>query len=332
MRKKINLVVWLVIIFIIFYFINSLFSAPSREAQVVNFSVAKGGSVAKIAHQLDNDHLIKSELVFKLYVWLSGQSTKILAGNYRLSTDMSLKTIVTAMTTGESIDDEITITLIEGWRAVEIGKYLAKLGLVTEEEFLAAIKTKNWRDKYDFLKNAKAETLEGFLFPDTYRVFSDATAEDIVAKLLNNFDNKVFQPLNNDLSGNDHSLFEIITMASIVEQEGKFDSDRKMIADIFWKRLDAGMGLQSDATVNYATGKSVSRASSVDLQIDSPYNTYKYRGLPPGPICSPGLSSIKAALYPEKNNYYFFLTDKNGKAIFAENYDQHQANIRKYLD
>src|SRR5690606_11850357 len=127
-------------------------------------------------------------------------------------------------------------------------------------------------------------------------------------------------------------LYQAIIMGSVVEKEARSATDKKMVADVFWKRVKIGMALQSDATVNYLTGKGETRSKGSDLEIDSPYNTYKYRGLPPGPICNPGFDSISAAINPKANDYLYFITDNTGRAVFAETFDQHKANIAKYLD
>ena len=227
------------------------------------------------------------------------------------------------------MNKERSITIIEGWTVSDIANYLDNQGVASSSDFLEAVKLDNWKDKYDFLKNAKGETVEGFLFPDTYRIFKDATVDSIIAKMLDNFDHKFTDSMRGDAVSQNKSIFQIVTMASIIEKETKFSSDRSMVSGIFWKRIADGMGLQSDATVSYALGKA--SLSGDDLKTDSPYNTYLYRGLPLGPISNPGLSSIKAALDPTVNDYYYFVTDKSGKAYFAKTFEEHKKNIQKYL-
>ncbi|MFA6525976.1 MAG: endolytic transglycosylase MltG [Candidatus Buchananbacteria bacterium] len=236
----------------------------------------------------------------------------------------------------QELSRERKMTIIEGWRLKDISAYLEREGIVEENKFLEAAKISNWRDEYIFLKDPKIKSLEGFLYPDTYNIFTDVTAEDIIKKLLDEFDDKVTDKMRADLKAQNRSLFDVVILASILEREisnkPAFDSDRAIVADIFWKRLSIGMGLQSDATVNYITGKTSTRPTLKDLEIDSPYNTYKYRGLPPGPINNPSLASLMAVIYPAKNDYYYFLTDETGKAYFAKTYEEHLSNIRKYLD
>lgn len=231
---------------------------------------------------------------------------------------------------------ERTITIIEGWRMSEIATYLERQQAVTSSDFLAAAKISNWRERYDFLSDNKIKSLEGFLYPDTYNIFVGASAQDIIKKLLDEFDRKVTPQMRADLRAQNRSLLDAVILASIIEREisnlPAHDSERKIVADIFWKRIKIGMGLQSDATVNYVTGKTSTRPTLKDLAIDSPYNTYKYRGLPPGPINNPSLASLMAVIYPTQNDYLYFLTDENGKAYFAKTYDGHLQNIAKYLD
>jgi len=168
------------------------------------------------------------------------------------------------------------------------------------------------------------------LFPDTYRVFRDASISDIVKKILDNFNQKLTSELRFEIKSQGKNIHQILTLASILEKEVSTDQDRKLVAGIFYKRLELGMPLQADSTVNYVTGKDSSRASAKDLEIDSPYNTYKYRGLPPGPISNPGISSILAAIYPSSNNYLYFLTTPDGQVIYNETHDQHVIDKAKY--
>jgi len=176
-------------------------------------------------------------------------------------------------------------------------------------------------------------SLEGYLFPNTHFISAETTEEDLVRKLLQDFDVKLSSDLRNEIASQGKTIFETVTLASIIEREVPQDKDKKMIADVFRKRLAIGMALQSDATVNFVTGKNKAQPSLADLAIDSPYNTYKYRGLPPGPISSPGLASIKAVIYPTPNQYYYFLTTLDeGEVIYGVSYEDHLANKAKYLD
>ncbi|MCH7623546.1 MAG: endolytic transglycosylase MltG [Nitrospinae bacterium] len=214
----------------------------------------------------------------------------------------------------------------------EIADYLYQLGIAQPKEFFDVIQKKaDWWDNYDFLiSRPRSADLEGYLFPDTYRVFRDASIKEIVQKMLDNFDNKISDELMVEIKRQGKTVHDILTLAAIIEKEVVGDKDRKIVADIFYKRLDAGMALQADSTVNYDSGASNARSSAKDLEIDSPYNTYKYRGLPPGPIANPGLSSILAAIYPETNPYWYFLTTPDGEAVYNVTFEEHVEDKNKY--
>lgn len=310
--------------------------APNNFSETATVKIDSGMTAEEIGRALKSRRLIKSESAFKFYVVGSGAASRLVAGTHDIRPKSSIKSIIAQLTTKETASRERSITIIEGWRLKNIAAYLAEEGAVAESDFLAAAEIGNWRFRYSFLNDAEIKSLEGFLYPDTYKIFTDATAADIIKKLLDEFDGKVTPQMRADLQAQKHSLLDAVILASIIEREisnqPAADSDRKIVADIFWKRLQIGMGLQSDATVNYITGKTSTRPTLADLEIDSPYNTYKYRGLPPGPINNPSLASLEAAIYPTANDYYYFLTDKSGAAHFAETYAGHQQNIAKYLE
>ncbi|MFA7663080.1 MAG: endolytic transglycosylase MltG, partial [Patescibacteria group bacterium] len=171
----------------------------------------------------------------------------------------------------------------------------------------------------------------GYIFPDTYHITTTATAEEIMDKALSNFGNKLTPELRAEIKAQGKTIYEIITLASIVENEVAKAEDMKIVAGIFWNRLDIGMGLQSDATINYITSGKTTRPTADDLKIDSPYNTYKYRGLPPGPIANPGIASIEAVINPTKTDYLYFLTTPDKQTIFSKTFEEHVAAKNKYL-
>ncbi len=244
---------------------------------------------------------------------------------------------------------EQQLTIIEGWTNAQIAGAVADKGLMAANDFLAA--EKNFDSTSYPLLNSKPKDadLEGFLFPDTYRVAKYAAestitiADAVIKKMLDNFSAKFTPQMAAEARSRGYNVFQIVTLASIVEKEtgrnavtdaekASLLSERKIVAGIFYNRLAAGMPLQSDATVNYVTGKNAPQASLNDIATDSPYNTYKYAGLPPGPICNPSLSSLEAALEPTQTDYLYFLTRPDtGQAVYAKTYQEHLANKRKYL-
>ncbi len=238
---------------------------------------------------------------------------------------------------------EVKVTVIEGWSVVQIAEYFEKEGLFSKAEFLAAA------GKYDTSKfplvgttNIK-QPLEGYLFPDTYRFAKSSTPEEVITKMLSNFSTRVSGLTGNDAQAidaqrkyNGLTFPEIITLASIIEKEsggkGSVDGalslqdERNLVAGVFYNRLNIGQALESDATVNYITGKDTPAVSGADLAVNSPYNTYKFAGLPPGPICNPSLGSIKAALNPAKTEFFYFLHKQpSGKVDFSKTFNEHRS-------
>ncbi len=200
--------------------------------------------------------------------------------------------------------------------------------MVKKEEFLAALKRENWN--YDFLEGL--ESLEGFLFPDTYYISYNVSSNEIIKKMLDNFDKKLTSDLRAEIKKQGKSVKEIVTLASIVEKEVYKEEDKKIVAGIFLKRVVLGMPLDADSTINYITGKNSPMPTSGDLAAESLYNTYLNKGLPPGPISNPSLSSIKAAIYPEDSPYLYYLNRQDTKeTIFSKTFEEHLENKNKYL-
>lgn len=330
--KKIGFIIVITIIALVWYFSASLSGFGDKKGQI-SFIVESGQALNDVASSLLEQGLIKNKTTFKLYAKIVGKQSRILAGQHSLDKSFGVKQILEILTTGGSIDNEFVITMIEGWRASEMAEYLSNKGIVTKDDFMSEIKTSDWRDDYDFLENVDTKTIEGFLFPDTYRIFTDATARDIVKKMLDTFDAKLTTQMRVDIASQDKTVFEVVILASIVEREVPQNEDKKMIADIFLKRIEAGIPLQSDATVNYVTGGGRAQPTYNDLDVESPYNTYRHRGLPPGPISNPGIGSIVAVIYPTSNPYYYFLTTlDDGTVMYSRTYEEHLNNKAKYLD
>jgi UPF0755 protein len=231
-----------------------------------------------------------------------------------------------------------TVVIAEGLTVKDIADALEKKGVVKAQDFLAAEKNFSLND-YPIVKTSKPKTadLEGYIFPDTYFIPQNPLpgqdlSQVIIQKALDNFSRKITGQMQKDAEKNGLTLYQTLILASIIEKESAAEQDRPAIAGVFLNRLKTVMPLQSDATVNYFTGKNDPGVSREDTEMDNPYNTYKNKGLPPGPICSPSLSSILATINPAKNDYFYFLTDpKTGSAVFAKTYDEHLMNKQKYL-
>lgn len=347
MDKTLKRLLFISLTFIIIAIVGGwfIFAPPSSDATEKVFAITKGEGVNEISLHLEEQNFIRNKFVFEVYVWFKNLQSKFQAGEYILRQNMSVAEIVETLIAGK-LDKERNIKILEGWNNKEIANYLEHEGVVKKDVFLETVKHfESGSMDYDFLNDRpEGATLEGYLFPDTYRIYKEipkeflggrdnesALAEHIIGKMLDNFDKKLTSDLRDEIARQKKTIFEIVIMASIIEKEVRGSEDRAMVADIFWRRLWAGMPLQADSTVNYATGKSVSRASLGDIDFDSPYNTYKYPGLPAGPIGNPGLEAIRAAIYPKPNNYWYFLTTDDGKVIYSRNFEEHKANKAKYL-
>lgn len=310
--------------------------APGRKTEPSTFTIASGESVTAIAVRLEKQKLIRSITIFKAHVYFDGARSNFLTGDFTIPPAASTRDIVNLLTTSPAAE-EVSVRVPESASAKEIGALLEKAGVLPATDFLAAVQTTDSRtvapDRiYDFLRDKPVTaTLEGYLFPDTYRFFTDATASHVVTKFLDNFEAKVSSTILADIRTQGRTIFDVITLASIVDQEVRTDVDRRIAAGIFLERMRLGIALQSDATVNYVTGKQALQPTLDDLQAGSPYNTYRNKGLPPGPIGNPSLSAIRATANPQTSAYLFFLTTPDGDTVFSKTYDEHLANKRKYL-
>ena len=308
-------------------------NAPvSHNQQTVSFEIKDGAGVNQISQALFNAGLISSKLFFEIYVWQQQLERNFISGVVELSPDMNIKQITAKLT--QPGNSEITITIIEGWNNREIAGYLEKQGLFSQQEFLDEVgkNLAKYVQQYNFLTDKPSTIdLEGYLFPDTYRIYKNSNPEEVAKKMLDNLNRKLTPELRQKIDLQKKTIFEIITLASIIEKEVRQLEDMKMVADIFYKRLATNIALQSDATINYITSKGLVQPSLDDLKIESPYNTYLHSGLPPGPIANPGLNAISAAIEPTANDYYYFLTTKDGEVIYSKTFSEHQINKQKHL-
>lgn len=300
------------------------------------FSVEKGEQLRHVATRLESERLISSAGAWTLYALSTGQRSSILAGSYTLNAKMTGRDILHVLTINPLKDSEANVTIHEGQSLTEVASLLERADVVNGQEFLNLAQhpaTAGFNvSAFRIAKQKPAGVdFEGYIFPDTYRFFKHSTPTDVLDKFLLNLDRRFTADLEQAASAAGHTSHDILTMASILEKEGKNTNDWGMISDLFWRRMSNGMPLQSDATVNYATGKSNQANTSIeDTKAVSPYNTYQNKGLPLGPIDNPGLETIRAAIYPIANTYVYFLTYKD-KAVFATTYEQHLANKAKYL-
>ena len=302
-----------------------------EDGQYRDFLVEKGQGVNEIAKKLEDEKIIKSSFWFEVDIWRKKHGSRLQAGKYSLSASLNIAQIGEVITGGKIIPDEINITLPEGFTLRQMRQRIFESG-ITESMYLGDEQVGRYQLQYKFLADIPAQNdLEGFLFPDTYRFKPDIELGEISKRFLENFDRKVTPVMREEISRQGKTLYQILTMASIIQKEALNESEMGTISGIFWNRLDAKMKLQSDATVNYATGKNIRQVTYSDLEDPSPYNTYKYEGLSPGPICNPGIAAIKAAIYPTSTNYYYFLHPLGGSAVYSRTGAEHEANRAKYL-
>lgn len=335
--KKIIITV-LVVIIAGFVYWQNLTAAPNGNGSGLEqvFVVSKGDSASQIGEKLGQAGFIKSPLAFKYYVWKNKLSLK--AGEYILSPKLNIEEIISILAGGQSVNNEKTVKIIEGWNMREIDEYLKKNSLLSDGEFLSLAKSpvSSWKfdfDKPEFLSKVSQQSdLEGYLFPDTYRIFKDADSGDLIQKMLDNFDQKLTKEMRADIKKQGKSIEEIITMASLIEKEVRTENDMKIVSGIFWDRIKNRQALQSCATLAYILGVNKTQYTYEDTKINSPYNTYQNPGLPPGPISNPGLNAIKAAIYPTYTDFNYFLSRPDtGETVFSKTLDEHNFNKAKYL-
>ncbi|MCK5332632.1 endolytic transglycosylase MltG [Candidatus Parcubacteria bacterium] len=342
MKNKIIISFIILNLSLIFIGLISYISIQSKiikpfDVQDINkkeFVIERGEGVKQIAANLESASLISGSDFFEIYIWQENLSSKLQAGKYELSPSMTMKQMTDLFIGGKIIYDQIKITIPEGFLVTEIDQRLTEYGLIEEGGFIEFDKVQNFDlSKYNFLDGMdKSSSLEGFYFPDTYIYYTDASIQEITEKMLDNFERKFSIDLHLEIEKQNKSIFEIIVLASIIEKEAGSTKDMKEIASVFQNRLDIDKALESDATINYFVRNKRSQATYDDLKIDSPYNTYLYKGLTPGPISNPGISAIRAVIYPAQTNYFYFLSKKTGEAVFSKTYEEHLVNKRKYLD
>ncbi|MEK7580424.1 MAG: endolytic transglycosylase MltG [Patescibacteria group bacterium] len=327
------LYIFLVFLLVILYYRWQAYVLLNQNLELKQINIARNEPASEIIRQLKSQGVIESEIGFKVYAYLRNRINLFQPGRYYLNPAMSWKEVINFLT-AKMVNEQLII-IREGWTQGEIGAYLEKSGLFSRQEFLDAcyyLGSSGILD-YDFLADKPNNySLEGYLFPDTYRIYRDAKPETVIKKMLDNFDVKLDSGIKEEIARQYKSIFEVLILASIIEKEAANEIDRRLVADIFLRRLKIGMPLQSCATINYILPKKKTRLSIEDTRIELPYNTYKYRGLPPGPIGNPGLSSIKSVLQPSKNDYWYFLSTDDGQIIYSKTKEEHDAAKQKYLN
>ncbi|MFH0750106.1 MAG: endolytic transglycosylase MltG [Candidatus Gottesmanbacteria bacterium] len=295
---------------------NAMSPVDEKDITPISFVVPSGQGSKEISRRLASAGLVRSQIGFYLLVRFFNTDGQIQAGDFRLNKTMDARMIAKELTRGMM---DVWLTIPEGWRSEEIATNVAKELNIPEKEFLIIAK-------------------EGYMFPDTYMIPQDATAGAVVQLLTDTFYEKVTSVMLADAKKAGLSTQSVIILASLVEREGKTSQDRPVIAGILLNRLNQDWPLQVDATLQYILGYQVKdktwwkkELTDADKVIDSPYNTYKYSGLPPAPISNPGIEAIKSVIYPEKTDYMFYIHDKAGGVHYAKTIEEHEKNIADYL-
>lgn len=290
------------------------------------FLVVEGQGAGEVAENLRKGNLIKSQFIFILYLNYKGIGDSIQAGEYEIPGNLNMIDVASIITNGKIVTNRITIP--EGWTADQIADYLNKNTIIKKADFLTAVEKEY---NYEFLSDKPKEAnLEGYLYPDTYILSGKPTADEVVKKMLDNFDKKYTEEIKSKAKASNMSTYEIVTLASIVEREVAKADDRKMVASVFLNRLNADMLLESCATIQYILKINKKQFTYEETRTSSPYNTYINLGLPKGPIGNPSIFSIEAVLYPEKSSYYYFLSS-NGITYFSKTLEEHNAKKAQYL-
>ena len=308
------------------YYDNSLKAMDTDSPTEVPISIPASSSSMKIGEILYEEGLIKQPLIFRYRIKEKGVAKQLKAGDYNLSTGMDLDDIIDSLTKGGKSYNTLRFTIPEGYEIRQIAEKLSKDGIVDKDRFLTLVNDKsNFEDIFAFLKELpKGQNLEGFLYPSTYEIFEESSEEEVISKMLAEFEHIYEQEVKPYIENTGLDFNEVITLASIVEREGKVDEERPIMAAVFYNRIEQGMMLQSCATVQYILGERKEVLSNEDTRTPSPFNTYINNGLPPSPIASPGKTSLIAAVKPADVDYLFFvLTGKDGTHTFSKTYKEH---------
>lgn len=323
------------------YVSSALKPYDKKDETVIQVEIPIGSGLNTIASKLEEAGVIKNARIFKYYAKFNNES-QFQAGSYDLTRAMTPDELIESLKTGKVYrEPEFTLTIPEGLTIEQMGAIVEKKTNITKEEFVDYVNDPKTVDSFislyptlvtEEVKDPKIKVpLEGYLFPATYPFFEkEPTIEEIVTKMIDATSMHV-SPHMEKLQELNKTPHWLLTFASLLEREATSQADRATIASVFYNRLEQGMPLQTDPTVLYAQGEHKSRVLYKDLEVDDPYNTYKNKGLPPGPIAGAGTSSIEAVLDPSKTNYLYFLADENGKNYFTDSYEEHLKNRDRYI-
>jgi len=318
----------------IFFIIWKVVLGSAEVQRSGDFVIEPGQGAISIWQQLKSEGYITRTLPARYHSALSGVASSLKAGTYQLQAGETIRGIVQRFAAGDTLPDEVTLTFPEGFTLAQMAQRVEAIGLATAGDYTAQATVGNYQEQFDFLAGLpEQQSLEGYLFPDTYHVSKDDTASDIIQKQLATFRQKAVNSLLTPqaVSARNRTLSQIVNMASIIEREVIKDDDMALVSGVLWKRIDDATGLYADATIRYALDKPTGPLTAADLAVDSPYNTRLYNTLPPTPISNPSTRAIQAALNPEPSDFYYYLSAPDGTTIFSKTNDEHNINKGKYL-
>lgn len=334
---------WLVLFFFVlvlavggtaFYVYQQLQPVPSEEV-TKHVVIPTGSSVLQIGRLLEEQGLIRNAEMFSYYVRYTGVAPKLKAGEYAFTPGQTHDEMLQAMIEGNTVVRAQRFTIPEGWNVEQIADHLSSEGLVDKKVFLDEVNNGNF-EAFSFVaqipKNeARTHRLEGYLFPETYEIKEGATEHEIIERMLAQFQKEWKPEWTEKIKAQNLSMDEVVNLASIVEREVTVDKERPTVAGVYFNRLRDKWPLQADATIQFILGKQRDRLTYEDLKVKNPYNTYANPGLPPGPIASPGRASLEAVVNPEKHDYFFYVTKKDGTSehYFSRTLKEHNANDAK---
>ena len=331
MRKALRYILILAIVGVLIVGggLGALYLIPNTFAQDDGTQVLvieKGQTGSEIADMLYERGLIRSTQGFKLWLYLSGTNDKLQTGHYQIPNKVTVRELISLLQEGHV--ESIRVTIPEGYTVGDIAIVLEKNQIMKAKDFLAEAKT---FVPYPYMKGTRPATypVEGFLFPSTYEIPVGATPREVIQMMADEMNRYLTPAVKKQIQAQHMSIHDFVTLASIVERESLFDADRPTIAGVFKKRLAHGIPLQSDATISYVLGYAKEDVTIGDTQLQSPYNTYVSKGLPPGPIANPGKKALDAVLHSEDTDYLYFVADKDGHNHFSKTYEEHLAEVHK---
>ncbi|MDP7247288.1 MAG: endolytic transglycosylase MltG [Candidatus Peribacteraceae bacterium] len=332
--KKLLIIILFVCVGAFAWYKLSLSPVNSNSDDRKAVKIESGMSVRSISEHLDKLELIRSKRAFMIFTKLHGVEKNLEAGKFVIRPSMNVAEIVEVLQDGRA--EEMIVTIPEGFTVKDIDELLTEKGIIEGGEIIACASDCDF-ETFEFLPSGQGQAkrggrLEGYLFPETYYIdVEDFVSKFFIERMLTTFRRRVLEAFPKQFEDPKHSLHQVISMASLIEEEALSDDERSVISGILWKRFDAGMGLGVDATVRYIIDKPTGAITVADLNTNSPYNTRKFKGLPPGPIASPGEKSMRAALFPKDSEYWYYLHGNDGKIHYAKTNNEHNLNRIDYI-